>query len=269
MAGGTASTSQPNETFDHFDRYREAMGKAKNILVVGAGLAGIEYAGFAATTFPNAHVTLVHSGPEVLSQVPNVAAKAQADVHAKLVAAGVEVVLNERITVPEDEDLTTPTARTLKSASGREFVSDVQLFLVGLAGLNTKVLPSAWSPQLVTPGGLKVNSFLQLEGHPTIFVAGDVAATGAPKTSTMATAEADVVFKNLRELLTRGPNAPLSSFKFGHTMFLASITRAHGTAQGIPFGGWSLTGWFGNTLGKVKSGDFFIGRFAGTLNVTV
>jgi apoptosis-inducing factor 2 len=271
-----ASTEETEATLAKFDGYREALSKATSALVVGAGPAGVEYAGFLKSNFPSVHVILAHSGPAVLSGVPQVAPALQADVHAKLVAAGVEIVLNERVALPDgatDADLGVARSRTLRGSSGREYKTDVQLFLTGLTGFNTAAVAGLGMDLGKGAGDIPVNAYLQVDGHPTLFAAGDVAATGALKLAMYAGNQAAVVASNLRALLAAAADPGKAKLTAYHaptvTMTVLSLSQTTGAAQGIPFDQWSLTGWVGNLLGRLKGGDFFVGRYSGLLKVRV
>ena len=259
----------------HFHRYQEALARAKSVLVIGAGPAGIEFAGFAASTFPNAKVTLVHNGAELLSNVPAAAPKFRADLTRKLQALGVELVFDEALALPADDDLSVPAARTLTSTkTGRAFPSDVQIVATGYTKLNSEPLQaSPWAARL-SKAGLQVNEYLQVEGAPHIFVAGDVADVRGPngpvtKMAAQARFQAEVVIENLHRLLDarakggeRGAAGAaavaLKPFKPMHFGMMAAIAKGTGAVQGLPFDQWTAGGWLGNVLAGFKAKDFFL-----------
>ena len=247
---------------DSYTKRQNAIAAAKEVLVIGGSLAGIEYAGYIKSAYPSTKVTLVHGGPALMSVVPTITAKAQSDVHNKLVAMGVEVVLNEALELPPvTDDLDTPVRRTLKGTqSGREFTSDYQIFAIGRIKLNSDVVATAWA-DLVGPDGIAVNEPLQVQKHPRVVARGDVAATGALKTAANARPQAAVVVANIKKLITSGGQTDgLSAYKAGHVMLLVSLGPSHGTGQGSPFDQWTLTGWLANKFSALKGRDLFIGR---------
>ena len=253
----------------HFHRYQEALAQAKSVLVIGGGPAGIEFAGFAASTFPNAKVTLVNNGAELLSNVPAAAPRFRADLTRKLQALGVELVFDEALALPAEEDLSVPATRTLTSTkTGRTFTSDVQILATGFIKLNSEPLQaSPWAAHL-SKAGLKVNEYLQVEGAPHIFAAGDIADFHGPKgpvtkMAAQARFEAEIVIENLHRLLNaraKGDEAvvALKPFKPMHFGMMAAIAKGTGAVQGLPFDQWTAGGWLGNALAGFKAKDFFL-----------
>jgi len=249
-------------------RRHDALAQAKDILVVGGGMAGVEVAGFLAEHFRDATVTLVHGGEHLLSNQPRVAPKFIADVTTKLQGQGVVIALNERLDLPPAEQLHEPARRTIRSTtSDREFASDVQILTVGSAGLNTDFVRSdhAWRDAVTAEGAVRVNEFLQVVGQPHVFACGDIIdvsdlnlAHPAFRTELNARVEAMTAADNIKRLRN---GTSLKAWGAMHLMATAAVGRATGTVQGLPFDQWSVSGWLGNLLTRIKSGDFYASAY--------
>jgi len=253
-----------------FHRYQEALVKAKSVLVVGGGPAGIEYAGFVAAAFPKVKVTLVDGGTELLASAVGSSPKFRADLTKKLAALGVELVFNERLDLPPHEELSAPATRTLTSkVTGRQYTSDVQILATGYVKLNSEPLQaSPWAAQL-SKAGLRVNEFLQVEGAPHVFAAGDVADVRGPrgtvtKMAAQARMQAELISENLAKLLdARAAGGAvgavaLKPFTSTHFVMFGAVARGVGAVQGMPGAEWVLTGTLGNWMAGMKTKDFML-----------
>ena len=253
-----------------FRRYQEALAKAKSVLVVGGGPAGIEYAGFVATAFPKVKVTLVDGGTELLASAVGSSPKFRADLTKKLAALGVELVFNELLSLPPHEELSMPATRTLTSkVTGRQYTSDVQILATGYVKLNSEPLQAApWAARL-SKAGLKVNEFLQVEGVPHVFAAGDIADVRGPdgtvtKMAAQARMQAELISENMAKLLDAravggtASTAALKPFTSTHFVMFGAVAKGIGTVQGMPGAQWVLTGTLGNWMASMKTKDFML-----------
>jgi NADH dehydrogenase len=147
---------------------------ALNVVVVGGGPTGIETAGAVAELFhgdfeedfrgldvDHARIILVEAGPELF---PMFASDIRAYAQEALEERGVEVMLGEIVEKVE------PTRVTLKS--GKVLPAHT---LVWGAGLRANPIVESLGIELQRGKRIAVEPELTLEGHPEVFVVGDVA----------------------------------------------------------------------------------------------
>jgi NADH dehydrogenase FAD-containing subunit len=228
----------------------------------------VELAGEIATDYPDKHVVLVHSRPKLLDD--SLKDKFRDTLKAKLEKAKVEVILNERVSLPAPRPAPTSNEefqaynpfekRTLTTDTGREIQSDAQFLTIGnkvnSAFLRTLPAPAGAVGTSLTDeqGRIRVTDTLQAIGHPNIFVVGDANALPGLKMAYRAKLEADVATKNILALLkaAKGAQPKLTVFKPGPTMMAVTLGRNGGSLQ-TPLG--VLGDW---VTKKLKSADLLV-----------
>ncbi|KAJ1936052.1 hypothetical protein GGF37_005761 [Kickxella alabastrina] len=246
--------------------------KAKDILIIGGGAVGIEIAGEIAAAYKDKKITLVHSAERLLPlNFKHGISNGAVD---KLQRLGVEVVLNEKIKIPEDVPFNCRVRPlTLTGTSGREYASDLQILATGttvhteymesLEGELGEHLRNDW-------GGIKVRKTLQANSKslPNIFVPGDCNALPAGyKFAYLVGAMSTVVATNIIAMINAGfdedstKKPTLVEYTGGpmNIMFVP-IGPNLGVAQimGIAFG----KSFMGNVLAGFKSKDYFYAKIA-------
>jgi NADPH-dependent 2,4-dienoyl-CoA reductase/sulfur reductase-like enzyme len=253
----------------------QALARASSVIIVGGGPVGCETAAELRVKLPaTTTVTVLHSGPHLLSGARNRSRAAPKDypaamherVAAKLKEAGVAVVLNERVVggLPaeggafgKDSVLLTPS--TLTGASGATYTADVVILAAG--GRPNSAPVAAGLPAAVDAAGfVKVTPTLNVEGHPTLFALGDVAATGDAKTGVNAMGQAGHVVRALRAA-TSGKAVPLYPGAKSHLMVITL-----GPRRGVGSLGGFMVG--DRVVSMVKGKDFFAGMARKLLNAT-
>ncbi len=211
--------------------------------IIGGGPTGVELAGaFAelcrqvlARDYRNinteqARVVLVEGGPRVLAAFPEALSRAA---ERDLQALGVEVWLQERV-----QDIGPGYLRT----QNRQLQAHT---LVWSAGIRPHPLAQQLDLPLTSQGRLLVNPGLQVEGHPDIFCAGDLAGAcdeaglALPAMAPVAIQAGPWAADNaLRQL--RGQS--LRPFRYQDSGLMATVGRSRGVAV---LGQRQLTGWKG------------------------
>ncbi|KKY25734.1 putative mercuric reductase [Phaeomoniella chlamydospora] len=163
---------------------------AEDVVVLGAGPAGVELAADAKELYPNKNVTLVHSRDEVLHYFgPGLRAAALSG----LQKLGVRVILNERLDPSAAES---DGKLTLKS--GEELACDCLIKCTGQKAASD--ILSDLSPSSISrTGEIKVRKTLQIadEKFSNIFAAGDVIESIRNKNSRTAMMQAHMVAENV------------------------------------------------------------------------
>ncbi|KAJ2746898.1 hypothetical protein GGI20_000977 [Coemansia sp. BCRC 34301] len=205
------SATSKDEGLAEIEQLRAGLENASSVLVIGGGAVGVEVAGFVAATFPQKKVTLVHSGKRLLPT--NFREGVSNGAIAKLGQLGVNVVLNERVELPDDFGRSARIGhQVLRGTSGTEYASDVQILAVGF-----KVHSAFLEPLEAKIGGLlhiedgpgliRVRPTLQLDSDsfPNIFVPGD--ANNLPMTAKYgfkAEMQGGTAAANIKKLIDAG-----------------------------------------------------------------
>lgn len=202
-----------------------------NFVIVGGGPTGVELAGaiseiarhvlsrdFHGTDPRSARVILLEGGPRVLAAyTEDLSASAQ----RQLEQLGVEVHTSTMVTHVE------PGAVWVDD---RRIESAVTLWA---AGVKASPLGHALGARLDRSGRVFVNDRLNIEGHPEIFVIGDLAhfeqdGAPVPGVAPVAIQMGQYVAKEIRRRVSNEPSRPFSYWDKGS---MATIGRSKGIAQ--------------------------------------
>jgi len=197
------------------------------LVIVGAGLIGLEFAGEIKTAFPQTKVTVVDSNSDVLSTYSTYSQSAKDDVRGKLAALGVEFLFNERVVdAAALKDAATVEPRQIKLESGKVLESDAQLFAVGGMKPNSTAFNKGFLGGLLNgEGRIKVNKFLQVEGHDNIFAVGDINDVKVIKAAMRAGSEGENVAANLLTLIKgSAAGTPLNEYKISPAQDIAFVS---------------------------------------------
>jgi len=171
IACGTRPAHSPEIPFDNHrivdtDHLADLGGLPKEIIVVGAGVVGLEYASFMAAL--GADVTVIDQRPAVLEFVDRQIVEA---LSYHLRELGVTFRLAEKVTHVEIDTLRNRVCVELES--GKRVLGDALIYAVGRQanGDQLDLEPSGLGTD--SRGRLKVNQFFQTE-VPHIYAAGDV-----------------------------------------------------------------------------------------------
>src|SRR5690606_37119185 len=107
-------------------------------LIVGGGAAGCELAGEIKTKYPEKEVTLVHGQPELCNTLGD--GGFRANIASELRRLGVQVVLNQRITMDKPSGLWTQKKAIFRTSGGKLIESDMQFWSVGTSKPNVEFL---------------------------------------------------------------------------------------------------------------------------------
>jgi apoptosis-inducing factor 2 len=180
--------------------------KSQNVVVVGGGALGIQFASDIKEHFPSKNVKLIHSRDRFL---PLYDPQMHDLIYQKLSSLGVEMYFSDRVT---SSLAVTEGPHTVTTRSGLEFKCDLQLNCTGLQ-YNSSLM-SSLSPQSLNLKNncLHVLPTMQLADsrHPNIFVIGDVADTTALKNAVSGWFQGEVVARNITRLVRNTDTTPIT-----------------------------------------------------------
>ncbi|GAB0491601.1 hypothetical protein MMPV_002855 [Pyropia vietnamensis] len=187
------------------DAVAASLAAASSVLVIGGGAVGVEVAaevaaaaappppGGAPVQTPRKTITLVHAGDRLVPQMPP---RASAAVAARLTAAGVTVVLGERV-APRDDS---PSVYESTLRPGTLYAADVTLRCTGVTPA-TDCLRAHFPGALDAKGNVVINAFGAVAGTADrLWAAGDAAITSdgaSTKNGVWALAHAPVLGRNV------------------------------------------------------------------------
>ena len=179
------------------------IAKSTNVVVVGGGALGIQFASDIKERFPEKKVKLIHSRDRFL---PLYDSAMHDRIFERLHTLGVEMFFNDRVTsslsIIEGQHIVT-------TRSGLHFDCDLQLNCTGLQ-YNSALLASM-SPQSLNLKNscLHVLPTMQLADsrYENIYVIGDVADTAALKNAVSGWFQGEVVARNITRMVRKSDNS--------------------------------------------------------------
>ena len=170
--------------------YHQKLVNAKNVLIIGGGIVGIELAAEIVTAFKDKRVTIVHSKSELVERSNK---KVRDYVKKFLVGKGVKIIFNDRIDTGVSSD-----ERSYVTKKGIDVDSDLTFLCVGIKA-NSKHLKEC-SIDLNERDYVCVNKYLQVRGRSMVFAAGDITNISEEKLAQNAQKQACVVVENILRL---------------------------------------------------------------------
>jgi glutathione reductase (NADPH) len=172
------------------DQFLELNELPPRILFIGGGYIAFEFAHVAARA--GAQVTVLHRGarplalfdPDLVDQLVERTRELGIDIHLGTEAIGIERSSAHLI------------VRALVSGETRTFQADMVVHAAGrvpeINDLNLDAAGILWDKR-----GVRVNEFLRSVSHPSVYAAGDAAASGGPPLAPVASYEGLIVAENL------------------------------------------------------------------------
>ncbi|KAI0316943.1 apoptosis-inducing factor [Amylostereum chailletii] len=198
---GTMLATAKSDSIAYFQKHQSSVKAADRIIVVGGGAVGIQLATDIKDYHPNKSVTLVHSRGRLMHKFHPRMHEVLSERAKEL---GIEVILDDRVQLPEDGFSNDGTPFDIVLKSGRVLPADLAIMATGQTPLSDPI--RTLSPASIAPSGfISVKRTLQLadDRFPRVFAIGDVADTQGQKTARVGLAHADIVANNI-EALARG-----------------------------------------------------------------
>jgi glutathione reductase (NADPH) len=181
------------------DQFLELNELPRRILFIGGGYIAFEFAHIAALA--GSQVTVLHRGPrplalfdpDLVDQLVERTRELGTDLHLETEATGIEKISAQLI------------VRALASGETRTFQTDMVVHSAGrvpeIGDLNLDAAGIEWENR-----GVRVNDFLQSVSIPTVYAAGDAAASGGLPLAPVASYEGLVVAANILKGNHQKPN---------------------------------------------------------------
>jgi len=178
--------SEAQDVIPQYAEIADKISKAKNIVCVGGGSTGLEAATEIACRYPETKVTIVHGRAKLFDD--GTFKQAFGDKLEEHISRGfpnVTLIKEDRLMpVEADGGEAAAQAKYVEPAGGKvvtqkgiEIPCDLLFWCVG-ARHNFASYEEHFAGAMERNGQLKVDKFLQVEGHPKVFVAGDISTAG-------------------------------------------------------------------------------------------
>jgi NADH dehydrogenase FAD-containing subunit len=230
------------------------LANARSVVVAGGGPVGVETAAELSETFPYLKVTLVQGASKLLDAAPS---KFSAWAEEQLRAMGVDIHYNDLVVEPAVGRQPTAGVRT---RLGFQTDADVVVWAAG-ARPNTAFIAKSWPAVVQKDGLVKTDQFLRVEGHPNIFIAGDITNLPEGRLAITASFHVPSIVSNLTSVLKAGsvvdaklkPYKPKRPGKGLGKMMIVTLGRDDGLSS-FPFGQFRAS----FIARKMKSENMFV-----------
>ncbi|KAI0264925.1 FAD/NAD-P-binding domain-containing protein [Gloeopeniophorella convolvens] len=203
---GTLNVKGKADGIAFLQRHQQRVEHAEKIVVVGGGAVGVQLATDIKDFYPAKSVTLVHSRSRVMHKFHP---KLHELIAARAEELGVDVLLNERVAIPEGGFPDDGAEFDVELSSGRRLPADLAIRATGQTPLSAPLRTLA--PECITAAGfIAVRPTLQIAdaAYPKIFAIGDVADTQNQKAARRGVQHANVAAENIARLAAVGRARP-------------------------------------------------------------
>ncbi len=193
--------------------YYTALCEAKEVVVVGGGLVGVEISSEIIEHYKDKKITIVHAKDRLIERNHE---KAVRYADKFLTKRGIKIIYNERVISNKNGSLITNKKNKIKA--------DLVLMCTGIVP-NFEFMKGNFSKKLNKKNRIRVNDHLQVLGYKNIFAAGDITDRLEEKTAQNAKRQARVVVSNLLSLEN---NEKMKEYHSVRTPLVISLGRYDG-----------------------------------------
>ncbi|KAG5642076.1 hypothetical protein DXG03_003629 [Asterophora parasitica] len=221
----------------HFSDWNAKFKQAQDIVLVGGGAVGIEFAGEIKDLNPSKNVTIVHGNKRILNDAyPD---KFRKDVERRLRKRGINLVLGD--IVPDGATSAGNSEKSLTTRNGKVLVADLVVPTRGPRPNTGFIAASLGDSVLSQNGFVPVSTTFQLPAYPRIFAAGDIADLKEQKQVAKYPGHAAVIAANVLSVLSG--QKPTKAYKGATEMIIVTIGKEGGASYmgvlwGLTFGNW-------------------------------
>jgi len=198
---------------EHLREHHAKLERANSVLIIGGGLVGVELAAEIIEHYPQKQITIVHAGNKLIDRNSD---KAIAYATRFLTSRGVKIRYNERVIGSSGAGFMTDLHNTVSA--------DMAFMCTGIVP-NYEFMRPSLGGTLNERNLIKVNEFLQIEGIPNAFAAGDINDRPVEKTAQNSERQAKTVFYNIMALENQ---QPLVAYHSRATPMVISLGKWHG-----------------------------------------
>ncbi|KAI0642896.1 FAD/NAD-P-binding domain-containing protein [Trametes meyenii] len=222
----------------HISSWRNKYEKANHVVVVGAGAVGLETAGEIKQLWPKKKVTIVHS--EQLPVNDTYPEKFRKNIERRARQFGIDFIFGDKLDIPPEGTVGVTTQ------NGKQ-IPDADLVVPAFgARPNTGVIATLADDILTQSGTVRVNQFLEVQGHPGVFAAGDIIDWKEQKQAAKANTHATVVAANVVSFLQGQPLKKV--YKGSPEMIIVPLGKTDGAGYIDLLWGIHVGGWFSRTV---------------------
>jgi len=195
--------SEAADVIELYDAVKSKIESSANIVCVGAGSTGLEAATEIACRHPEKNITIVHSRDKLFEGPFKPAYGEKLEEHLKRGFPNVTLIKNDRL-LPVEADggeeaagrkYVEPAGGKVVTQKGVEIPCDLLFWCVG-GKLNYTSYQEHFADAMER-GQLKVDEYLQVQGYPKVFAAGDICDAGPAGTVVFAGQHADCIAANI------------------------------------------------------------------------
>lgn len=166
--------------------------RAKNVAIIGGGIAGVELASEIVCKYPEKKIILIHADKRLMHRNSEKSSK-YAEYFLK--NKGVEIILGEKVVTGNKNNIMTDKKREIKA--------DIVLLCTRITP-NSSFIKGKLRKSVDEKGFIDVNEKMQVQGFRNVFSAGDVNSCKVEKTAQNAEHQAKIVVKNIMALENGG-----------------------------------------------------------------
>ncbi len=254
--------SQSSVAKARLDVTREALGRARRVLLVGAGTVGVEFAGELSATFPNLEIVRVDKAPTILG-TPGYKDELRQTITEQLVDRGVELVLGSPLAFVPPTDVGTLSPFQVSTVDGRTIDADMWFLCYG-SQTATGYLGKSYADKIRPNGRIRVDEYMRVVGMPNVYAVGDITDVSESKRADAARAHARVVIANIRDQLVG--REPSTTYAPGKEWVILPLGPDGGASQLVePNGNTRVVG--PEETAEIKGTDLMVSMIRGQLHL--
>jgi len=234
----------------------DVISNAENIVIVGGGPVGVEMAGEITDKYKAKIVTIVSSSDKLIC--PDFDDKFYSGIKSLIEDAGVKVIYGRVTNL--SELVPNKVMKQTVAVGDEKLEADLVLPCVGLPPNKTMIDKLVSVDSIDENNRIKVNEFLEVEGHPSIFAIGDCCNTLEHKMAAFAARHGELVVSNIVREASGSTPSPYKR------PFIGMLVPFGASAGAGIFNGWHLPNFVG---AKLKYADLFTSKYWGLVGIKV